>query len=120
MTLRVTRRSSSPLLNWLGEMDKEVLLALNRMPWFWRRILVIAIILWAMGLLTYIAVVEPSVRGDIGFYVSGVLISTVGSYLFGATWDNQNERRANLAASAIAPPAPTDSANVTTNIEVKP
>nr|QIG67163.1 hypothetical protein EVB34_058 [Rhizobium phage RHph_TM26] len=119
MTLRVTQRNSSTLLRWLPDMHQEALAALNRMPWFWRRILVIGIILWAMGLITYIAVVDPGTRGDVAFYVAGVLVSTMGSYLFGATWDNQNERKANLAAQTLPPPPATGTADVSTNLEVK-
>lgn len=100
----------------LANIQADALIALNRMPWFWRRVLIGAIIIWSMGLLTYLAVVgNDTLKADIGFYVSGVLVSTMGSYLFGATWDNQNERKANLAAVAITPPVSAD-----TSVQVNP
>lgn len=86
----------------------------------WRRVAVFLIIMWSMGLITYIAVYgDDDTRKDVAFYVSGILVSTVGSYLFGATWDNQNERKANLAAAAISPDAGPASNDVTADVNVK-
>lgn len=76
-----------------------------------------------MGLLTYLAVMgSDSTQADIGFYVAGVLVSTMASYLGIATVDHQNERKANLAAVAISPPqSSTEGGSDTTqtNIDVK-
>lgn len=90
----------------------------NRMPWLWRRVIVFAIILWSMGLLTYIAAVGDSeTQRDIAFYVSGCLISTMGSYLGISAIDHQNERKANLAAAISTPP--DGDATTNTTVEVK-
>lgn len=99
-------------------LQQQVLEGLNRMPWFWRRIAIASVLLWGMGLITYIAIVgSDATRQDIAFNVTGLLIATIGSYLFGATWDHSNERKANLAAAAINPP--TDVGSVTTDVNVK-
>lgn len=109
------------LILGIDALPQQAIEGLNRMPWFWRRVIVCAIVFWSMGLLTYLAVMgSDSTQADIGFYVAGVLVSTMASYLGIATVDHQNERKANLAAAAILPQASTESADTTqTNIDVK-
>lgn len=71
---------------------------------------------WGMSLITYIAIVgSDRTRQDIAFNVTGLLIATIGSYVFGATWDNQNERKANLAAASIQS---SDTSTTTTDVKV--
>lgn len=110
-----------PSSSLLEKIPAPVAAVWNRMPWFWRRVAVGSILIWSMGLLTYLAIVgTESTRQDIAFYVSGVLVSTMASYLGIAAVDHQNERRANLAAAAINPPPESKAEpDTTTTVDVK-
>ncbi len=106
------------IIDGVDQASQKLTAEINRMPWFWRRIAVAGILIWSMSLLTYLAAVgTENTRSDIAFYLSGILISTMASYLGIATIDHQNERKANLAASAISPP--TEVGPVQTDVNVK-
>lgn len=70
--------------------------------WKWRRWFVFGIAIWAQGLITYIAIVgSDATRDAIAFNITGLLMTLVGSYIFGATWDSQNARKSTIAAHAL-------------------
>lgn len=96
----------------------ELLRALdNTTTWRWRRLYVFVILIWAMGLITYIAVVgSDGTRDSIAFNVTGLLITLTGAYIFGASWDNHNARKSVLAAGAI----PDGGGTADTQVKVEP
>lgn len=64
--------------------------------WANRRFLIRAILLWCAGEVTYLTVIGADTRLN-ETIVSGVLLlmgSTIGSYVFGAVWDDRNARQA--------------------------
>ena len=95
----------------------EILKALeNTTSWKWRRVYVFVILFWAMGLITYIAIVSnDATRDGIAFNITGLLITLTGAYIFGASWDSHNARKSVIASSAI----PEGGGTSDTQIEVK-
>jgi hypothetical protein len=68
--------------------------------WKWRRLYVFVILFWAMGLITYIAIVgSDATRDGIAFNVTGLLITLTGTYIFGAAWEGKDARKSMIAAS---------------------
>ncbi|MRG53986.1 hypothetical protein GF108_00100 [Phyllobacterium sp. SYP-B3895] len=63
--------------------------------WCVRRSLVIGTILWCGGIVTYITFAggESSLRETVAVGALTLAGSTLGSYVFGAIWDDQNKRR---------------------------
>ncbi|MGX9145954.1 hypothetical protein [Mesorhizobium sp. 128a] len=86
-------------------------------PWNVRRRLAIAVIIWGCGLITFLALFgkPDSLRETIASSVALLVASTVGSFIFGATWDNNSERRAEIdymSVNAGMPPNLTGGANI--------
>ncbi|TIT40202.1 MAG: hypothetical protein E5W76_17230 [Mesorhizobium sp.] len=86
-------------------------------PWNVRRKMAIAVIVWGCGLITYLALFgkPDSLREAIANSVALLVASTVGSFIFGATWDNASERRAEvdtMAVNAGIPPTQQGGATV--------
>lgn len=63
--------------------------------WRVRRSLVIGTILWCGGIVTFITLAggESSLRETVAVGALTLAGSTLGSYVFGAIWDDQNKRR---------------------------
>lgn len=96
----------------------ELLRALDATTsWKWRRVYVFVILVWAMGLITYIAIVgSDSTRDGIAFNVTGLLITLTGAYIFGASWDSHNARKSVVASAAI----PDGGGSSDTQVKVEP
>jgi hypothetical protein len=72
-------------------------------PWMVRKNTALAIIIWAASMITYLAIwgQSDSLREAIATSLALLLASTIGSYIFGAVWDDQSSRRAEIDAMAI-------------------
>ncbi|QKC83288.1 hypothetical protein [Mesorhizobium sp. NZP2077] len=110
-------------MGWLNVTDKRFTTGFGAgysrfgKPWNVRRRLAIAIIIWGCGLITFLAFFgkPDSLRETIASSVALLVASTVGSFIFGATWDNNSERRAEIdymSVNAGMPPNMTGGANI--------
>jgi hypothetical protein len=86
-------------------------------PWTIRRSVALAIIGWGVGELTYLTAwgTADSLRETIVSSVAMLLSATIGSYIFGATWDNVSERQADvdyMSVNAGIPPNMQGGANI--------
>ena len=78
--------------------------------WFWRRAVVIAVLAVALGLLVGLAVattiyrVDTALARDIAGTAGLIIMSTVGTYIAGAAWDDRN-RMIHGRDGASPPPA---------------
>lgn len=69
-------------------------------PWGVRRRLIMATVLYCAGEVTYLTIWGRDTELHQAIAVSLILLagSTIGSYVFGAAWDNKNERDAEIRA----------------------
>jgi len=72
-------------------------------PWSVRRRAALAILVWGGGLITYLALFgkPDSLREAIANSVALLMASTAGSFIFGAVWDDNSSRRAEIDAMAV-------------------
>jgi len=89
---------------------------ISRSSWAIRRRIIITTLLWCASLVTYLAVwgkptsLSEAIATNLLLLMGGV----IGSYVFGAVWDDQSKRKAEVAQSAVDQSEPT-----TTTVEVK-
>lgn len=89
---------------------------ISRSSWAIRRRIIIATLIWCASLVTYLAVwgkptsLSEAIATNLLLLMGGV----IGSYVFGAVWDDQSRRKADVAQSAVDQSEPT-----TTTVEVK-
>lgn len=79
-------------------------------PWNARRRRIDLILLYCAIVVGYLAVYGPdAVKDTIALGLVGLAVTTVGSYIFGAAWDDNNARKAAVQSESIAegvePPA---------------
>lgn len=62
--------------------------------WRVRRRIIILLLIWAVGLTTYVAIVGPSdsLREAVATSLILLIGSIVGSYVFGVIWDNKGKQ----------------------------
>lgn len=75
----------------------------NPASWAIRRRIIIITLAWAGVLVTYLSVWGRSIQLS-ETSVSGLLLlmaSVIGSYVFGATWDYNSQRKAQIDAMAV-------------------
>lgn len=90
---------------------------LNRFSWQMRRRIIIGILVWGAALVTYLAVVgDASIRDTIAFNVIWLMGAVIGSYVFGASWDDQNARKTAIASQAVDNAAGQTDGTVTTTV----
>lgn len=84
--------------------------------WAVRRRIIIISLLWSGGLVTYLAIwgrpiaLSDTVAMNLILLIGGI----IGSYVFGAVWEKNAERKADVAQSAV------DQGDVETSVDVKP
>ncbi|MGR9384925.1 hypothetical protein [Rhizobium leguminosarum] len=90
---------------------------LARSSWAIRRRIIIATLIWCAMLVTYLAIwgrptsLSEAIATNLLLLMGGV----IGSYVFGAVWDDQSRRKTEVAQSAIDQSDPT---TTTTNVKV--
>ncbi len=84
--------------------------------WATRRRIIILTLIWAAGLITYISVIgrDISVNEAIATNLIFMMGGVIGSYVFGAVWDDQSRRKTEVAQSAVDQGDPT---NTTVKLE---
>lgn len=89
---------------------------MNRPSWAVRRRIIISTLVWCAALVTYLAVWgrPTSLSEAISTGLILLMGSVIGSYVFGAVWDDKNSRKADVAQSAVDQSEP-----VTTTVEMK-
>jgi hypothetical protein len=82
-----------------------------------RRRIIVATLVWCAALVTYLAVWgrPTSLSEAISTGLILLMGSVIGSYVFGAVWDDKNARSADVTSQAIDQSEP-----VTTTVEMKP
>lgn len=90
---------------------------MNRPSWMMRRRIIVATLVWCAALVTYLAVWgrPTSLSEAISTGLILLMGSVIGSYVFGAVWDDKNARSADVTSQAIDQSEP-----VTTTVEMKP
>ena len=85
--------------------------------WTVRRRIIVAVLTWACSLVTYLAIWgrPTSLSEAIATGLILLIGSVIGSYVFGAAWDDKNKRNAEVAQQAVSQSDPT-----TTNVQVEP
>ncbi|MEX2739900.1 hypothetical protein AB3480_00375 [Rhizobium mongolense] len=84
--------------------------------WAVRRRIIIIALLWSAGLVTYLAVwgrpieLSDTIAMNLILLIGGI----IGSYVFGAVWEKNASRKADVAQSAV------DQGDTDTTVEVKP
>jgi hypothetical protein len=71
--------------------------------WAVRRRIIILVLIWGAGLITYLAVWGRPIA----------LSDTIGSYVFGAVWEKNVSRKADIAQTAV------EQGDADTSVEVK-
>lgn len=100
-----------------GRLMKFFLDHVGSSDWTVRRRIIILSLIWIAGLVTYLAIwgrptsLVEAIATNLILLFGGI----VGSYVFGAVWDSNRKRSADLAEAAI-----DQSTTVTTDVEVKP
>lgn len=90
---------------------------LTRSTWAIRRRIIIGTLLWAATLVTWLAVwgrptsLSEAIATNLLLLMGGV----IGSYVFGAVWDDQSRRKTEVAQSAVDQGDPTN-----TTVKVEP
>lgn len=90
---------------------------LARSSWAIRRRIIIATLIWCAMLVTYLAIwgrptsLSEAIATNLLLLMGGV----IGSYVFGAVWDDQSRRKTEVAQSAVNQSDPT---TTTTNVKV--
>lgn len=90
---------------------------ITRSSWAVRRRIIIATLLWCASLVTYLAIWGRPIT-LVEAIASGCLLlmgSVIGTYVFGATWDDQAKRKAQVAQAAVDQSDPTS-----TTVKVEP
>lgn len=87
--------------------------------WTVRRRIVIISLIWEATLITYLVIYPwPNSIAEVAMInLAGLFGGTVGSYIFGAIWDQKGKRKAEIAEAAIDQASDT---NINADIEVKP
>lgn len=85
--------------------------------WAVRRRIIILSLIWEAILITYLVLSPwPNSIAEIAIInIVSLFGGTVGSYIFGAVWDRNNERKTEVAQSAVNQSDPT---TTTTNVKV--
>ncbi len=89
---------------------------LTRSTWAIRRRIIIGTLLWAACLVTWLAIwgkptsLSEAIATNLLLLMGGV----IGSYVFGAVWDDQSRRKTEVAQSAV------DQSEPTTTVKVEP
>ncbi len=83
---------------------------MGRASWAVRRRIIIAVLIWSGSLITYLAIWGRAVSlvSDIATGLILLMGSVIGSYVFGAVWDDKNTRKAEVAQSAVDQADPVD------------
>lgn len=83
--------------------------------WAIRRRIIVSVLAWACSLVTYLAIwgKPTSLSEAIATGLILLIGSVIGSYVFGAAWDDKNKRNAEVAHHAVSQSDPT-----TTNVQV--
>ncbi|NTG00178.1 hypothetical protein G6L00_16590 [Agrobacterium rhizogenes] len=83
--------------------------------WAVRRRIIILSLIWEAVLITYLVIwPRPNVIAEIAIInLASLFGGTVGSYIFGSVWDRKNERKADVAQSAV------EQTDTTTNVTVQ-
>lgn len=83
--------------------------------WAVRRRIIILVLIWSSGLITYLAVfgrpiaLSDTIAMNLIFMMGGI----IGSYVFGAVWEKNVSRKADIAQTAV------DQGDADTTVEVK-
>ncbi len=84
--------------------------------WATRRRIIILTLIWAAGLITYLSVIgrptslNEAIATKLIFLMGGI----IGSYVFGAVWEQNASRKADLAQQSI------DQGTTNTEVKVEP
>lgn len=81
-----------------------------RAPWQVRRRIVVVTLIWCIVLISYLAIwgKADTLREAIATSLVLLMGSVIGTYVFGASWDDKNQRQADLAEKAVQQSAPTE------------
>jgi len=84
--------------------------------WAVRRRIIILVLLWCAGIVTYLAIWgRPIALSDtIAMNLILLMGAIIGSYVFGAVWERNVERKTDLAQQAV------DQGAVDTSVKVEP
>lgn len=84
--------------------------------WATRRRIIIYVLAWSAGLITYITVYskQDSLRESIATNLILLMGGVIGSYVFGVEWGQKNKATTDVAAQSIAR---SDSVTVETKVE---
>lgn len=84
--------------------------------WATRRRIIIFVLLWSSGLITYITVYgqQDSLRESVATNLILLMGGVIGSYVFGVEWGQKNKASTGVASQAIAR---SDSITVETKVE---
>jgi DMSO reductase anchor subunit len=84
--------------------------------WAVRRRVIILTLLWAASLITYLAIWGRPISLSDTISTSLILLmgSIIGSYVFGAVWETNVQRKTEVAQAAV------DQGDTDTTVEVKP
>jgi hypothetical protein len=83
--------------------------------WAVRRRIIILVLIWGAGVVTYLAVwgrpiaLSDTIAMNLIFMMGGI----IGSYVFGAVWEKNVSRKADIAQTAV------DQGDADTTVEVK-
>jgi hypothetical protein len=92
------------------------LIMIDKYSWGMRRRIIIATLVWCALLVTYLAVwgrptsLSEAIATNLLLLMGGV----IGSYVFGAVWDDASRRKTEIAQQAV------DQGQTDTSVEVKP
>ncbi|RUV98330.1 hypothetical protein EOA88_00385 [Mesorhizobium sp. M5C.F.Ca.IN.020.14.1.1] len=88
----------------------------HKPTWRIRRRMVVLVLLWSSGMVTYLAVwgQADSLRESIATALILLMGSTLGSYVFGAVWDDKNVMQSGVDTQAVEAGIPPTSAAGTT------
>lgn len=76
---------------------------IHKPTWRIRRRIVIMVLLWSSGMVTYLAIwgQSDSLRESIATALIILMGSTLGSYVFGAVWDDKNVMQTGVDTQAV-------------------
>ena len=84
--------------------------------WAVRRRIIILLLIWGAGIVTYLAVwgrpiaLSDTIAMNLILFMGGI----VGSYVFGAVWETNVQRKTDVAQAAV------DQGTVDTSVKVEP
>lgn len=85
---------------WLQTITSK---AMTKPSWTIRRRIIVAILSWGVGLVTYLAVYGRDI--DLSQTIANgtllLMASVIGSYVFGAAWDDKNVMKAAVDSAAV-------------------